>query len=184
MMDVCGRNRIRRSRRKERSHSGPIGFLMASIGITLFILCPGALADEVTMTNGDVITGEILTLEGGKLKVKTPYNAELELDWAAVKSVKSDAPVELVNLRVSLRGPLPSVELEPVADVAAPVAESRVGLHGIDAEVRVLARDSLATGRTVSGPALITERVSTTFLAPGWEARADTWGNLLLRRLK
>jgi len=96
MMDVCRRNRTQRSRRTSRRNSGQVCLLLASIGFTLLILCPGALADQVTMANGDVITGEILTLEGGKLKVKTPYNAALELDWASVKSVRSDVPVELV----------------------------------------------------------------------------------------
>ena len=80
MKDVCGRERTHGTGRTERRSRVKAGLLLASIGITLLILCPGALADEVIMTNGDVITGEILTLEGGKLKLKTPYNAALAVE--------------------------------------------------------------------------------------------------------
>ena len=113
-MDVCGRDRRQ------------VSLLLASIGFALLIFCPGAFADVVTMTNGDVITGEILTLEGGKLKVKTPYNAALELDWAAVKSVRSDVPVELVlEDERHVKGTLetsPDGTLQVVTETAGPVS--------------------------------------------------------------
>ena len=96
MTDRSGWDGIGKNPRAARPSMGKASFLLAFVGLASLILCPGVLADEVTMTNGDVITGEILTLEGGKLKVKTPYNAGLELDWASVKSVRSDVPVELV----------------------------------------------------------------------------------------
>jgi putative salt-induced outer membrane protein YdiY len=96
MMDLCGWHGFQRNRETERKNAGRGWLLLAFVGLSLLVSCPGVLADEVTMANGDVITGEILTLDGGKLKVKTPYNAELELDWASVKSIRSDVPVELV----------------------------------------------------------------------------------------
>jgi len=47
----------------------------------------------------------------------------------------------------------------------------------------VYTRENLAAGATVSGPALITETVSTTFLAAGWLAELHETGSLLLARL-
>jgi N-methylhydantoinase A len=41
---------------------------------------------------------------------------------------------------------------------------------------------ALSVGAEIRGPALITERVSTTWLAPGWRCFVDTHGNLLLQR--
>ena len=40
--------------------------VLASVSLACIVICQGAHADEVIMANGDVITGEILTLEGGK----------------------------------------------------------------------------------------------------------------------
>ena len=96
MMDVCGRNRTRRTRRTGLTNRGKACLLLASIGFTLLILCTGALADEVTMANGDVITGEILTLKEGKLTIKTPYNEALEIVWGSIAKILSDAPMEVV----------------------------------------------------------------------------------------
>jgi N-methylhydantoinase A len=93
-----------------------------------------------------------------------------------------EVPVELVNLRVALHGPaaLPG-ELPRGAMVAgAPRGAARV--DGVDAPVPVWDRGSLAPGRPVTGPALVVETVATTYVAPGWRAVADPWGNLLLER--
>ncbi|WJW75760.1 hydantoinase/oxoprolinase family protein [Thiohalobacter sp. IOR34] len=91
-----------------------------------------------------------------------------------------EAPVELVNLRVGLRGPRPGLRLgAPAVEMARPV---RASLHGIGGEVPVWPRATLAPGERLEGPALITESVSTTLLAPGWRAEVDAVGNLLLSR--
>jgi len=92
-----------------------------------------------------------------------------------------DLPVELVTLRVSVQGPPPSVELagEEGVETAAP---AQAALYGVTEEVAIHARTALTAGDEVSGPALITERVSTTWIAPGWHAYVDPLGNLLLER--
>ena len=43
-------------------------------------------------------------------------------------------------------------------------------------------RDSLAVDQPVVGPAVVEEWTSTTLIPPGWTARTDTLGNLLLAR--
>jgi N-methylhydantoinase A len=49
-------------------------------------------------------------------------------------------------------------------------------------DTAVYVRDHLAAGRVVDGPAIIREWSSTAILPPGWTARTDDLGNLLLER--
>src|SRR5215469_6204477 len=62
--------------------------------------CPAALAlrkDEVVMTNGDHITGEVKRLQNGLLYVETEYVSDkIGLDWNHVASVKSSANYQIV----------------------------------------------------------------------------------------
>ncbi len=90
--------------------------------------------------------------------------------------------VELLNLRLSLTAlqadiVLPKLEPGPVA---RPV--QHVDLYGFSSPVDIYVREMLAGGTTLAGPALITETVATTLILPGWTARADAVGNLLLDR--
>ena len=59
--------------------------LPAFAGLALLLICSGAYADEVTMDNGDVVSGEVLVLKDGKLTIKTPYNDSLEIAWGSVR---------------------------------------------------------------------------------------------------
>jgi N-methylhydantoinase A len=93
-----------------------------------------------------------------------------------------DLPVELVNLRVAIAGPplplsLPSV---PDGDPAPPTSRAR--LVGVEGEVPVYARAPLVRGQRIEGPAVVTEALATTWVAPGWVATADFVGNLCLSR--
>lgn len=91
-----------------------------------------------------------------------------------------ELPVELVNLRLSLRGPSPQLPIRmlplgPMGEVPA-----RAVLYGIDDAVTIYRRESLRAGDVLTGPALVTEQVSTTFVAPLWRAMVDPHGNLIL----
>lgn len=91
-------------------------------------------------------------------------------------------PVEVVNLRLSVRAPAAMFTLGDRAAGALPVAADRAQVVGEERDVPVYARDALPAGVELDGPAVITETVSTTWLARGWRARVDAFGNLLLRR--
>jgi len=95
---------------------------------------------------------------------------------------RMDVSVELVNLRVGLYGPAVGLCLEEVAcqGEVTPVAEGRV--YGLDKPVPIFAREALAEGQQITGPALVTEAVATTWLAPGWRCEVDKVGDLLLER--
>ncbi|MGR3503491.1 hydantoinase B/oxoprolinase family protein [Pseudaestuariivita sp.] len=67
----------------------------------------------------------------------------------------------------------------PGADIAAEVP---VTFDGASATVPLYKRDDMATGQTLTGPAIITESTGTNILEPGWSAEVDAMGNLILTR--
>jgi putative salt-induced outer membrane protein YdiY len=57
---------------------------------------PAARADMVVMQNGDRVSGTVKHKAGDTLLVETDYAGSLELRWSQVKSIQTDAPVEVV----------------------------------------------------------------------------------------
>ncbi|MET0068171.1 MAG: hydantoinase/oxoprolinase family protein [Candidatus Thiodiazotropha sp.] len=94
---------------------------------------------------------------------------------------RMDASVELVNLRVALRGAQPDMTLPQFSAGQPGEAQEWLELPGVTAAVPRYARDTLSAGQSLSGPALITEMASTLWLEPGWDCRMDESGNLLLQ---
>ena len=54
---------------------------------------PFLYGDQVTLKNGDTITGSIVKKDGDKLTVKSEFLGEVTMPWAAVTAVKSDNPL-------------------------------------------------------------------------------------------
>jgi putative salt-induced outer membrane protein len=89
-------------------------------------------ADQVTLKNGDTITGAILKKDGDKLTIKSEFLGEVTMPWAAVTSIKSSEPVvvalpngktvsgavstEGTNIQVTTPG---GVAASPLAEVSA-----------------------------------------------------------------
>lgn len=120
-------------------------------------------------------------------------SATLNLPWESVSQAEAafhrlhglryghrlEVPVELVNLRVRVTGP-PPLRALPSSPVVAATQGDSVRVAGIGPPVPVLGREGLAARGPVSGPAVIVDPVATTWLAPGWEARLDGTGSLVL----
>ena len=95
-------------------------------------------------------------------------------------------PVELAALRLRAHAAAPvdvAAALRRVAEgahgTAAPQSAA-AGAHG--AELPVYRRCDPSLTKAVSGPAVIVEDTGTVYLAPGWNARLDAYGNLVLIR--
>lgn len=128
----------------------------------------------------------------------TGQSSTLNLPWESVASVARafhaahedryghalDLPVELVNVRCGLSAPVPDLRLPALASGPSAPPVARVSMHGVSGPVPVHARDALRAGQDIMGPALITETVSTTWIAPGWRCEVDAVGNLVLTRGK
>jgi N-methylhydantoinase A len=94
-----------------------------------------------------------------------------------------DHAIEIVNVRVRVQHiPAPIAWLPLPVMQTAPAPIRHVSMSDQAGPVAVFAREDLAAGMRIAGPALITETVSTTWLAPGWQAEVQFQGSLLLRR--
>lgn len=93
-----------------------------------------------------------------------------------------DLPIELVNLRVRVRGPSRDLRLPPFPESGCRSPDRSALAHGFPSPVAIHARGDLADGEGLDGPAIVADPVSTLWLAPGWRARLDAVGNLVLLR--
>jgi N-methylhydantoinase A len=94
------------------------------------------------------------------------------------------APVEVVNVRVQLRGIRPRVPLAevPAGRGAAPIGERRIWLGGAPVQARVYQRATLGRGDRLVGPAIVEQPDTTALVPSGDVAEVDRFGNLLIRR--
>lgn len=90
--------------------------------------------------------------------------------------------VELVNIRTRAYGPETSLSLPSIEGKTRGQCEKQATLHGIDTDVDIWQRDKLKPQQEITGPALITETVATTFIESGWRCCVDEYGNMLLQR--
>jgi putative salt-induced outer membrane protein YdiY len=69
---------------------------MASMGLLfLLLLCPRLYADQVTLKNGDRISGTILKSDTKALVIKTESAGEVTIQWAAIDSITSSQPLHV-----------------------------------------------------------------------------------------
>lgn len=95
--------------------------------------------------------------------------------------------IELITFRLKARLPVPRPGLAPAASAAAPagVRKSRRTFFAtlqafVDCPVHD--RSELGNGAVLPGPAIVEQMDTTTVIPPDFTARADRWGNLVLRR--
>ena len=62
--------------------------------VVLLPVC-SALADQVTLRNGDRITGEVVRLENNNLVMKSAAMGEVKIKWDAVALLSTDKPVHV-----------------------------------------------------------------------------------------
>ncbi len=94
--------------------------------------------------------------------------------------------VELVNVRVTASG---AARMERLPTLVSPHLQGKRHSHetrqvyGIEPPVPVLSRGQvLVNDPPLLGPAIIVDQLATIWLASGWEAEQDDYGNLLLKR--
>jgi N-methylhydantoinase A len=128
-----------------------------------------------------------------RLTVQLPQD---EIDGAALArmfedehmqryGVKVDVPVRLINLRLRASAPAPLT-----FDIDHPVLPSKQGtprrsqmtFGGISYDVPIWRREAMTAATIVAGPARIDQADTTTVVPPGWTARLDKLGNILILR--
>jgi len=97
------------------------------------------------------------------------------------------APIELVNLRVTAIGALPKrAEPAPASTGGAPTAlrgRRQVYFRGTGfTDTPCYGRDDLPPGTPLAGPAIVDQDDTTVLVTPGFRARMDRAGNLIVER--
>jgi N-methylhydantoinase A len=93
------------------------------------------------------------------------------------------APVEFVNLRVAALGELERdvAGFKPPAGGELPPHDTRdVVFEAEKVSTRIFRRTELPAGAQVDGPLVIEEDTATTVVPPGWGARVDELGNVII----
>jgi N-methylhydantoinase A len=100
----------------------------------------------------------------------------------------ADNPIEIVNVRVMGAGAMPKLErltgtkggALKAARIRSGQCVFRVGTELRPFETTFYRRHLLPAGERFAGPAIVLQKDSTTVIPPGWSARSDAAGNLIL----
>lgn len=76
--------------------------LLVVLCCTLFCNLRPGLADEIHLKNGDRLSGKVISVARGSLRLATDYAGDLTLRWDAVAALRSDRPV-VITLRSGRR---------------------------------------------------------------------------------
>ncbi|HEY2815815.1 MAG TPA: hydantoinase/oxoprolinase family protein, partial [Casimicrobiaceae bacterium] len=108
------------------------------------------------------------------------YRERFDVDLSEMRPMLVALRTTVVGRRESLAeaGGLPASNTRTVPLV--PSGSRAVYFDGEWHDTPVLARESLATGDQISGPAIIEQLDATTVLDPGDRARVDALGNLII----
>ncbi|MDH5785874.1 MAG: hydantoinase/oxoprolinase family protein [Chromatiales bacterium] len=179
-----------RGRQLSRTHQGPL----ATISVTEIEAVLASLQQEGEASLAQEGVSEItaspsldLRYRGQSYTLNVTWQGDIESAGEAFHLAHQQRyghrlalPLELVNLRLQLRGPTPRLPISAQhgSEMAAEPIDAE--LHGIAQPVPIYRRESLQPGNRIKGPALITEQVSTTLIAPQWRGMVDPYGNLVL----
>jgi N-methylhydantoinase A len=159
-----------------------------------------AALEEAGCPRGNVtlIFGADLRYLGQQHEVSVTLDADprIQRDSAAIAKTFEEAyrvlygvnpshvPVELVTWRLTARGPVTPFDrvLAPSGAPGKPKCARTVNAWSDGASVPVYDRKDLAVGQTISGPAIIEERETTTALPPDWTATIDRFGCIIARK--
>lgn len=95
-----------------------------------------------------------------------------------------DSALVTSTLRMAVIGTVAPVGLpDAAASSAAPRARRAVRWRGAEVQADVYRRADLGQGAQIDGPAIVEQPDTTTFVLPGWRARADRIGTLHLTRI-
>jgi len=98
-----------------------------------------------------------------------------------------DAPIEIINVRVTAIGittkppmaPIAKQELQGAARKAKPAAHRQIYIDGKTLDTAVYERKALTWGHEFAGPAIVDQYDTTVFIPAGFVARVDRLGNII-----
>jgi len=149
----------------------------------------GVATDKIT-----VLKRAHLRYAGSHQSLEVPFSTEAEMrtnfDAAHITRFGFASPGRALNIEMLSVEAIGGAEDVTEPDSTGPETEAKpadqIPLYGKAAwqKVPLYRREALAVGQVVTGPAIITESTGTNSLEPGWRARVDTFGNLILERFE
>lgn len=118
--------------------------------VLLIALATQTLADQITLKNGDRVTGKIVKTDGGKLVITTELLGDVSVDLGAISNITTDQPLYVTledgrTVSGTLTASADKVELRPAN--ANVVAVDRSAIRVIRSEAEYVAyQDSLEPG--------------------------------------
>ena len=131
----------------------------------MFLFCPALFADQVSLKNGDRLTGTIVRSDAKTLVLKTEAAGDVTFQWAAIDTITSTAP-----LHVGLAGG--QMVVGPVA-----TKDGQIQVTTTTAGVVTAAKDSVQVIRSDSEEAAYDaamERLQHPHLGDFWSGTLDT----------
>ena len=157
-----------------------------------------ALADSATAEIGADATPTVerfadLRYRGQSFELNVPAPGDLALGALRERFVEAhervygytlDAPVDLVNLRVTAEAPrsAPDATYEPSA-AGGRVRERTAVFDGEGHETAIRDRRALQPGKRVAGPTVLEQAESTAVVPPGWAGEVGQDGTLVITRV-
>ena len=139
---------------------------------------------------------------GQSYELNIPYAATKDASGADIRTLvekfhaahaqrfgyaRTDAPAEVVNLRLTAIGETdkPPIQPKPLVDADAAgayTAQARVIFEGEAHLTDFYRREALRPGNRIVGPAIVTEFSATTVIPPNFSAVVDAYQNLILTK--
>lgn len=66
---------------------------MRALIVLLFAIISPLIADQITLANGDRLTGDVIKFDGKELTIKSEYGAVVAFPWSAVAAINSSKPL-------------------------------------------------------------------------------------------
>jgi N-methylhydantoinase A/oxoprolinase/acetone carboxylase beta subunit len=138
--------------------------------------------------------GYELRVEAGSGRIDDDWAAKLAADFHDAHEREysrrfEESDIEIPNIRVRGIGLIPPLEMSEVTrggeSPAAALRREREAWFRVDGELRELptrfyAREALAAGNRIEGPAVINQYDTTTVIPPGLAAEIDRFGNIVV----
>ena len=123
-----------------------------------------------------------LSSERGSLEVSTLFH---EAHKKAYGFPDNESDIEIMNVRLSVVRPLPALPvhtLESAEDEIMPVGRRSVFWDQQRFDAMVFSRSDMKAGHMITGPAIVEQQDTTTWLSPGWSGKVLASGNLELQK--
>ena len=127
---------------------------MLKVTVLLITFCGATLADQITLKNGDRLTGKIVKTEGDKLVIKTDLVGDVSIDLSVVTNITTDEPLYVTlsdGQTVSGVMTVSDAKAELRRTNANPVSINRADIRAIRSEAEHLAYQRSLNPRWLEG---------------------------------